>query len=268
MKIKLWSVGAVAAAMLWVGCEQKATTEQSGTSPTAQIDQAQQRSTEALEKAKQAQEQAATEQQDVQSAREQAQSARQEVQKAEQELQAERQQAQQAQQQAQQETQSAQQEAQQAQQQAITAQQQAEQQQEQQRQQELQAQQQQQAQQEQQAQQQAQQQPPAIGGAGAAQGQQSLSGTIVSVQQDSVQVNVPEQGPVRLEVDSAVPVMVDGQQATLTELEPGQEVRASFSMEGENRKASRIDATGGAATGGSGEQPMPAQEPAPTGETY
>lgn len=118
-----------------------------------------------------------------------------------------------------------------------------------------------------QAQQQAQA-PSAMGGAGTAGAQQQVSGTVQSVQANALQLNVPNQGQVTLNVDPSTPVMVDGQQASFEQIEPGHEIRASYSMEGQDRKVTRIEAS--TSTGGAGESypsGQPTTQPQPETDT-
>ncbi|WP_373045013.1 hypothetical protein [Vulgatibacter sp.] len=217
-----WTIGAGSlAALLMVGCQGSGQQEQEqqAQAPAEQAEQAQEQAEQRLEEAQRAQEQAATEQEDVGSAqedvaqaREEAQQAEQELAEAQQEAQQERQQAIQAQEQAQAETQQAQQAAEARQEEALQAQ---------------------------------QEMGPgaATGGAVAAQGQQTVSGQLVEVTEEEIRVGPESGNEVRLQVNEQTQVMRDGQMASLQELQPGTQVRASYELQEGEPVVTRLEAT-------------------------
>lgn len=249
---RLWvGVGAVSAALVWGGCQQKEQQEGAGGSgPAAQVEQAQQETQQAFEQARQKQQEASSKQQEAQTAQQQVQKEQQELQQAEQQAQAKGQQAQQAQQDAQQTAQQSQQRAQQAQQQASQAMQQQQQQQEQQR-----------AEQARQMEQQSQQPQQATGGSGM---QQQVSGELSSAQSNAVVIQSASEGSISLKVDPSTQVFIDGQQGSIQELQQGSDVRASYTVDQQNnqKKAIRIEVT--SAQGGQQPQQGSQIQPQPT----
>ncbi len=239
----------MAAAALIFGCQDR----ERGESREENVSDLQQRSESALDRAKQAQERASSEQKDVQEAREEITEKRADVEGAQQELESaearaarEAQEAQAAQQQAAGETQSAQQE-------ASTAQQSA---------QEL---------QQQQAAQTGQQQaePQAgVGGSGTEPSasetrpftgdQANLSGKVESAGEGSLVLLQPDGQRTTLAVNPQTEVIIDGQAASLEQIQEGSQIRASFDPSSGQNEPGRIEIQ----TEQTGSQPMqPAQQP-------
>jgi colicin import membrane protein len=85
--------------------------------------------------------------------------------------------------------------------------------------------------------------------------QQTVNGQVVRASQDELVLRQQgtDQPDLRLKVDGQTPVMIDGQQKTITELQSGMEVRASYDASGAEPKAIRIEAQQGS---GSAAQPQ------------
>jgi len=73
--------------------------------------------------------------------------------------------------------------------------------------------------------------------------QQNAQGTLVSAQSDQVQIRTQDQGVLKLQVTDSTAVTLDGKTATLTQLQPGADVRASYQSVGGEDKALTIEAT-------------------------
>jgi colicin import membrane protein len=237
----------VAALLLTAGCkdgrlETDRQREPGQATATQAVEQAQERSEKAIDQAERAQEEASEQQRDAAQAQRDVAEARQELTEAEERARTESQQAQQAQQQAQQQTQQTQQTVAEAQTSALEAQRQ--------QQTELA---QQQAQQAQQADQQAQQtqaqaqQPvaaaPAPAPAAQAQGEQFITGEVLTANEQEVLVSTRGEPQLRLQLNPGTVVMVDGRQARAADIQEGSQVRASYRDAGGEPTAVRLEVT-------------------------
>ncbi|WP_242345618.1 hypothetical protein [Anaeromyxobacter terrae] len=89
---------------------------------------------------------------------------------------------------------------------------------------------------------QASQQPPAAAGA-----QRTASGTVVSASAQEVVVRQGGAEPnIKLRVGADTPVLIDGQQRTVSDLKEGTQVRAAFTEKDGAPQAIRIEVQGGA----------------------
>ena len=229
--------GALAAgtviALGFAGCRQEGEQRQQPEGGVAgQVEAAQRQAQEAFEKAQRAQQQAGEQQQAAQRAQTDQEKAAQQAQEAEQRAQTEQQKAQQAQQQAEQQARQAQQQASQAQQQASRAMQQE------------------QMERQQQAQAQRQPSPGAGAMAGGATTQpqqqtptQTVSGQLVEASPNEIRVGPATGNEIRLQVNPNTQVTQNGQTASVSDLQPGSQVRASYNVQQGQAVATRIEAT-------------------------
>ncbi len=73
--------------------------------------------------------------------------------------------------------------------------------------------------------------------------QQNARGTLVSAQNDQVQIRTQDQGLLKLQVTDATAVTLNGQSSSVSQLQPGADVRASFQTVDGESKALTIEAT-------------------------
>lgn len=107
--------------------------------------------------------------------------------------------------------------------------------------------------------------------AGAVQGMNELRGTVQAVRPAQNELVLepaksPEaSAPTTLRVDHDTTIFIDGRTGSLSDLKPGQEVRASFDMKGNERHANWIEVTT-AASPDMQKQPAPSEptQPAPS----
>ncbi len=73
--------------------------------------------------------------------------------------------------------------------------------------------------------------------------QQRARGTLVSAGSDQVQIRTQDEGLLKLQVTDATAVTLNGQSSSVSQLQPGSDVRASFQTVDGESKALTIDAT-------------------------
>jgi hypothetical protein len=71
--------------------------------------------------------------------------------------------------------------------------------------------------------------------------QQSVSGTIAQASTDEVRVDTANQPGMRLKVTGATRITLDGKEVSVTQLQEGSQVRASYSVVGDQPTAVRIE---------------------------
>jgi hypothetical protein len=72
-----------------------------------------------------------------------------------------------------------------------------------------------------------------------------IEGTVQQVQRNRITIQRQELPPVQLQLAEGAKVMVDGQEAQLQQIRPGQEVRATFNIADDQALAIEIEAQGG-----------------------
>jgi hypothetical protein len=75
----------------------------------------------------------------------------------------------------------------------------------------------------------------------APRGQQSVNGTLVQASSDEVRVDTANQPGMRLRVTGATRITLDGKDVSVTQLQEGSQVRASYSVVGDQPTALRIE---------------------------
>ncbi|HEX8701953.1 MAG TPA: hypothetical protein VF815_24200 [Myxococcaceae bacterium] len=238
-----WLSAGLTALLLATGCKEgrSVTVNEQGdeqASASAAVEQAQERSEKAFDQAESVQKEASDQQQEAARAQQQVEDTRRELAEAEAKANAELQEAQQAQQQAQQTQQQAQQTVAEAQKSAMEAQRQ--------QQTELAQQAQQQAQQAQQQAQQAQQQAQAPLPSAQGQREQFIIGEVLTASEDELMVSVRGEPQLRLQVDPATQIIVNGRQGQAADIQEGSQVRASYRDSEGEQKAVRIEVTSSA----------------------
>jgi hypothetical protein len=73
--------------------------------------------------------------------------------------------------------------------------------------------------------------------------QQTARGTVVSAGSDQLQIRTRDQGLLKLQITDSTAVTLNGQTSSVTQLQPGTDVRASFQEVDGQAKALTIDAT-------------------------
>ena len=88
--------------------------------------------------------------------------------------------------------------------------------------------------------------------------QKVLEGRVVQASGNELQVKTADQGTMKLDVSDSTAVNLDGRGATLSQIQPGSDVRASYQLIDGKAKALHIDVTSG-----SSQQAAPAQDNTP-----
>jgi hypothetical protein len=74
-----------------------------------------------------------------------------------------------------------------------------------------------------------------------------VEGTVQTVELDEVRIARPGKPVAELDLRPETTILLDGRGATATELRPGQQIRATFELYGDDPVALRVEATSGAA---------------------
>lgn len=69
-----------------------------------------------------------------------------------------------------------------------------------------------------------------------------IEGTVKGVENDEVQITRPGRPTAELDLEKATEIRLDGKQAAAGDLRPGQTVRATFELHGDNPVAVRVEA--------------------------
>jgi hypothetical protein len=76
--------------------------------------------------------------------------------------------------------------------------------------------------------------------------EQNLSGTVVRKSGDQIRVRTQDQGLMNLDVTDSTAISLDGQKASVDQIQPGEDVRASYQMIDGKAKALTIDVSSNA----------------------
>lgn len=225
-----WLAGAgLLGCLALVGCERQRGGEQAAQEEPGMAEQARTRAEEALEEAQRSQQQATGRQEESAQAQRDVLREQEELARAQEQARTAEQEALQAERQAQQQGQAARQQAEAAQQQGEMERRQIE----------------------------------AQAQAGARQAQQVVSGQLVEATEDEIRVGPATGNEVRLQVTEETRILVDGQIARLQDLQPGSQVRATYTLRQGEPVVTELEVTGADAGAAQWPSQQPSRQPAP-----